>query len=510
MRPSVADGRRVKARQLAELAGILALGIVARILLAAYRSMWFDEAFSWRVAQFPVTEMCKRIVSGDNSPPLFFVLLKIWVWFFGDSLFIMRLLSIYLGGVTMGAAYLFWIEAFGRERARFGLLAAFLIAISSSQVRWGAEVRMYALGTAIAVLTSWMLLRALRNGGRSIALWIQYAVFCLAFAYTHYYAFFTLAAHGCYIFTSLVIRAASGTERAAVCRAARNSLLATGFVVACFTPWSAKLLQQRQQVGREFWNQSIDGASVPAAIYHLFLEPPRFERPGHVPSMLAGVALTIICLAAIMVCLHRPAPGDYLVVMCASLPFALAMAVSVSGRSIFFYRYLLFSHVFILIAIARAVSKFPTPAARPLAVSLLMGMSVFAWRSWSVVDVLGRPGLRAAVEFIERERGPDDVVLACAPAFYLPLSYHSRGRFPVHVFFRKGEGRSHFDGTAALTAADYLMESDIAQLGDKQLWTVDGNGCAPPGNWKLVGSFEFAEAAVYEGFIVVQQFVSSG
>src|SRR4051794_38796584 len=64
----------------------LTLIVLAALGLRGYglgwRSLWFDEAFSWRLAEFPVSELVTR-VRHDNHTPLYFLLLKGWCVLFG-------------------------------------------------------------------------------------------------------------------------------------------------------------------------------------------------------------------------------------------------------------------------------------------------------------------------------------------------------------------------------------------------------------------------------------------
>src|SRR5438132_662745 len=63
-----------------------------------------DEAFSWRLIQFPLGELLSR-VRDDAHPPFYYCLLKAWAVFWGDSLFSMRLLSALLGVAGIAAVW---------------------------------------------------------------------------------------------------------------------------------------------------------------------------------------------------------------------------------------------------------------------------------------------------------------------------------------------------------------------------------------------------------------------
>ena len=168
------------------------------------RDLWFDEAITWRMNQFPWRELLDR-VARDNFPPLFPFLLKAWTALFGTALATLRSLSTGCAAVAILGVYLFtWVCTGPRgtpgDARKAGLLAAALAAVSPLQAYWGAQLRMYALGMALAMLSSWAMLRALRaSPDRRRAAWALHGVLALLFAYTHYFALFTLAAQAMFI-----------------------------------------------------------------------------------------------------------------------------------------------------------------------------------------------------------------------------------------------------------------------------------------------------------------------
>jgi mannosyltransferase len=96
---------------------IIFIGLVLRSYCLTSRSLWFDEAFSWRIIQFPFLEMIQR-VGRDNHPPLYFVLLQGWTAVFGESALALRALSVLLGSLTILGVFVFAVEAFGRDLVR--------------------------------------------------------------------------------------------------------------------------------------------------------------------------------------------------------------------------------------------------------------------------------------------------------------------------------------------------------------------------------------------------------
>jgi mannosyltransferase len=170
------------------IGGVLLVAVALRCRGLAERSLWFDEAFSWRLASFSWAEMCECIPR-DNHPPLYWLLLKAWMAVVGDSPVALRSLSAAFGVATVLGIYLFAREAFGTWQERtdnpadmargmeIALLAAALVALSPFQVRYAWEARAYALGTALDALSSWALFCALRARSGRLGPWLLYGFF---------------------------------------------------------------------------------------------------------------------------------------------------------------------------------------------------------------------------------------------------------------------------------------------------------------------------------------------
>ncbi len=152
------------------------------------------------------------------NPPVYYILLKGWAVIFGDSAFALRSFSVLFGSLTVLGAYLFGVDAFGKNLltgrptaisapARgIGLFAAALIALSAFHIRYSQELRMYTMAAALAVFSSWAMFRALQPPSR-LSRWLLYGFFALVLAYTHYYGLFTLAAQAIFVVVLLLAQA---------------------------------------------------------------------------------------------------------------------------------------------------------------------------------------------------------------------------------------------------------------------------------------------------------------
>ena len=120
---------------------VLLVSAGCKLLALNSRELWLDETYSAFVANLPFGELLRH-TSGDVHPPLFYMLLWAWIRAIGDAQAQLRLFSVALNLVSMGAMYILARRTLG---ARFGALAAALFAFSPMLFVYSLEVRMYML-----------------------------------------------------------------------------------------------------------------------------------------------------------------------------------------------------------------------------------------------------------------------------------------------------------------------------------------------------------------------------
>ncbi|MFO7663724.1 MAG: glycosyltransferase family 39 protein [Chloroflexota bacterium] len=170
------------------MVAVLLLGFFLRVYRIGEQRVWWDEGWSVWVARFPATEILRQ-TGNDVHPPLYFELLHVWRLMSGDGEGELRLLSAFLGTLTIALTY-----ALGRGVARgvlsagqaqaAGLLAAIFLTVSRFAVAWSQEIRMYALATALGVLAVWAA-RQVWDRGRPLHMAV-YIVATTAGLYTLY------------------------------------------------------------------------------------------------------------------------------------------------------------------------------------------------------------------------------------------------------------------------------------------------------------------------------------
>jgi mannosyltransferase len=463
---------------------IFLAGMTLRLYQLSTRSLWFDEAFSWRLVQFPWYELLPR-VGQDNHPPLYFILLKAWAAVFGDSVFALRSLSVLFGVLTIFGAYLFAVEAFGgttadqRARGRgIGLLAAALIAGSAFQIRYSQEVRMYTQAGCLALFSSWALLRALSPPSR-LHRWLLYGVLALLLAYTHYYALFTLAAQAVFVIGFLLVR--GEWSLSAICRGAtfRHASLVALLVTVCFLPWLPMFLRQRAQVQKTYWTPPANRWNIALVCYQLFV-PSAEGANVPVPRSLQLLAADL-CLLGLWVLRRKARTGEWFVITATLVPVLLALLVTAHDtRVIGAPRFFLMVHLFLLVGLAALVWRLPFLERTIVVIALLAASLGISVDFWNTTDVAHKPGARAAAEYISSRRRPGEPVVVSFTLFYLAVRYHAQQRDGIYLY-SDGSPIPHHHGSAALTPDDRITEEQLRSLTSRRVWVVEMAG----GSWGM-------------------------
>ncbi len=503
LREGLSGGTGPRRRVAVLLVLIVVVGVVLRCLALSDRSLWFDEAFSWRLTEFPLPRMLER-VARDNHPPLYFLLLKGWVAAFGTSPAAMRSLSVLFGAATIAGAYLFTAEALRRPGT--GLLAAVLVAVNVFQVRWGWEARMYSLGTALAVFSAWALLRALRAPQTVFRPWLLYAVLALLFAYTHYYALFTLAAHALFAAGYLLVESRGRP------RAVGHALAAAGLVVLGWLPWLPSFLAQREQVRALFWAVPVRAWHLADACGQLLLAP----ENGAI-TRAEGLVAAGFCAAFLLALLWRPRAGTVCILLSVIGPLAAPLLLSLFHTYVFTAHYLAFAQVFLLIGVAAVLGRARSAPLRAVLGAWALVISLGASLGYLLyLDIRHKPGVRGAAAFIDSRRHRGEPVVVASPLFYLPILYYTGDRKGWYVCRGQGEV-PHYEGAAVIEPDEVLRPADLRDLASRRVWAVDvyGGGWGawevqPPPGWVVGARHRFPEVYSVQGEVIVVEYQSAG
>ncbi len=273
--------RAVSSARIAAPLGIGAL-LAASALLRTTElgtGFWIDEGLSVGIADRPLGDI-PGVLRQDGSPPLYYLLLHVWIAIAGRSEESVHGLSVLFAALCVPVAFWGGWTLFGRRTA---WIAALLAAVNPFITQYAQEGRMYALVALLGMISTICWLQAFTTGAESVRRGpaIGFGVAFAAMLYTHNWALFFGAATGL-AWLYLVWRA-GGAERR---RLLQGGLIAYGLVVLLYAPWLPNAVYQATHTGAPWSNvpSLASLASVPARLLGEVAEVAVFLAAG------AGVA----------------------------------------------------------------------------------------------------------------------------------------------------------------------------------------------------------------------------
>lgn len=173
------------------IASILLFALLVRLWDIQRESLWADEGWTMVLAAGPTPADVVQTMAQDQHPPLYFILIRLWMDAVGNTAFSARLLSTFWSLITIAAIARLAKDWFSGGAA---LAAALLLALTDNDIMLSREIRHYTQMAAFAALSVLFYLRYLRNPNRTAGIgWFLSAVGLL---YTHYLGALVIAVQG--------------------------------------------------------------------------------------------------------------------------------------------------------------------------------------------------------------------------------------------------------------------------------------------------------------------------
>ncbi|MBN1813017.1 MAG: glycosyltransferase family 39 protein [Anaerolineae bacterium] len=378
------------------LLAIVALGAFLRLYQIGDNGLWIDEAFSIWMGQQPTGEMLGWLVRIDQHPPLYYLLLHLWMHL-GDDQAVVRAFSALCSTLTIPAIYLLGRRLSGQK---LGLLAALILAVSPFHVHFAQEARMYALMALNASLAMVALARLLTDPrAATVALgqqlvdffqawrtdrrrpplhtietdlaWLAYALFTAITLLTHNTAvFFPIAANllvlglflvkvpgcqvpGCRLPQSPISNLQPQTSNLNPNLFLRNWLLAQAATFLLWSPWLSAFIKQSVGIYREFWLPEPTWAKVGEVLLGFVSEflPLPLGAIGVIVGLYAGLAAL-----GLVTFRRRRTLAAFLLTLFA-VPFVGELLVSLR-RPIFYGRTLIWISLPLYVLLAAGICHF--------------------------------------------------------------------------------------------------------------------------------------------------------
>ena len=267
---------------------VAAIYIAARFWDLTASCLWFDEIFSVHAAEHSWASILNFVALDLIHPPLFYVVLKIWIAVGGESLLWLRSLPVLFSILAIFPFILVCREL--RTGYWTGVLAFFFMAVNGSLIKYAQEVRMYCMLMCVSLLSFWLFARFFRTGKGIVAL----TIVNLVLVYTHYFG---------WLFIASEIASVTMFQRIKWRPVTVMSLV----TFLGFLPWAIRLCfaagsgsQLSQNIG---WMQRPDITSVAQLILSL-VEPFYYQAASVDPISLYRISGPLFVIAAVALSLY--------------------------------------------------------------------------------------------------------------------------------------------------------------------------------------------------------------
>lgn len=267
---------------MAAVALLIVVYVAARLWKLTASCLWFDEIFSVHAAEHTWGTIIGFVARDLIHPPLFYLLLKVWMAVGGESLYWLRLFPVALAS----AAIVPFLYLCRDLKLSIGsrMIALLLFAVNGSLIKYAQEVRMYSLLLLLSLFSVWLFVRYFHKGKGLPAL----VIVNILMVYAHYFGWLVIASE---VFAIIVF------QRIKI----RAILVMLASCVAASVPWAIAVWMAAS--GGSDVGQNIGWMERPtlfqlAQLGMSLVEPFYFRSSNAEPVTMAAISIPFILLIA--------------------------------------------------------------------------------------------------------------------------------------------------------------------------------------------------------------------
>lgn len=434
-----------------------------------------DEIFSLMLVQHSWGDMI-RLASEDVHPPLYYMIVKIFVDCFGSGdlyrdVLIAKIISILPLWLLLAISATDVRKCYGR---RTGILFAGFVIGFPSIIHISSLIRMYSWGLLFVTIAGMMAVSIMQSLD-SKRTWIIFCISSIAACYTHYYCDIAIF----YLYLLLIIYLAKRR------RPVKRLITQSAIVVISFVPWLGVLLNQAKAVTADYWISKIGFSNILDYIKFYFA-PYTDSTAIRIPLEV----LMVLIVAIIVVDSVRNRRWNVLYLLSNAICVAVTgILISWAIRPVFVSRYVLPSCGLFSLGIAIGISymlpnallkdRIPVKMALRRLTGLCMliiatGVSLIDVLSFSKNEIMYGKNFRTIRHDLivpiqqTHDGGKKSIIITDSSYLYLALSYYIPDATIYSVGFNVTE---YFH---RLSARDNIDEySDTINISDSDVWIVD-------------------------------------
>ncbi len=392
---------------------ILFVGFFLRIYNLGKYSFWYDEALSLIFAKEITLKNIFEFGTYCTNPPLFFLVLKPWIYFL-HSEFSIRLLTLFFGVLSIAAIYKIASRLFSKS---VGLISSFIMAVSPLHIYYSQELRAYSLVTFLSLMSIWWLINVLENN--KLSSWVLFILFNTLLIYSHNIATFMLIGENIFFFSFY-----RGYKKLL-----KNWLLCNFLIVILYSPLAIVILGQIfniQLTAHYSW--------VPKPTFLMFFHTFQIFNIGYFGDKFSYFFSSLIFIYLFFVGIRSKieVKTKVMLLLWISIPILLLIISSYLVMSIYIYRTLIYISPAYYIFIALGIKKIKRLSVLVMAGVLyifIITIVLFAQYSDSFsfahnpyhIGVFPRKDIKLASQFVKQEFQSGDLIAHTNKFTFIPF-----------------------------------------------------------------------------------------
>lgn len=358
---------------------LLMLFVTIRLLFVDRFSLGGGELFAISAARKPWADLLSFAVADIVHPPLFYILLKLWIALGGESLIWVKMLAVLCGAAIIVPFLL--ICRILRLPPTIRTLALLFLASNGYLIHYAQELRMYGLFASLALVSLWLFLRYWEIPSVLNRYLVALFVTNLLMIYTHYYGWLLIGLE----LTFLIL-----WQRPKLAGFALSILI----LALCFSPWAYVVTKEAYRIGGLDRNLNWiprPGLSRLASLYVDFSGMSGRRRVDALGLVLFGYPLLSMALVSfkpgwLAVRVRTGWPLDqaavfWMLLLTSFLPSVSLFIISQrSAVALWIDRYFVFAAAPYMLLVAVGIQRL-----RPGLLRQLVVMTVVVWSLWAGV-----------------------------------------------------------------------------------------------------------------------------
>lgn len=403
------------------------------------QSLWRDEAFSVWIANGTLRDVIVR-TSGDFNPPLYYLLLNIWMKFFGTSETSARAISLLFFFFFLYIVYKLATLIF--KSTQMAVITTLIALLCPMLLYFAFELRMYSLLALFAALATYFLLKKQ---------WILYVLAAAAGMYTQPFMAFVLASHFVYLLLTMHLRTAIFV------------FIGIGLL---YLPWVPTIVSQFSHSG-PMWMFPVDRNLFEAVLGNVFMG---YEgTPGGLWEKMKLLSLGILVVSGIALLFQKNRKAVLLLALITYLPLLLVLGISIK-KPIYVHRYVIFVAFGEVFMIAAFLATLPRKL-RAFLASCIITFLIFA-NSWAIA-FHQKVDFQSTFFSVNEKLRPGDSVVADSPLSYYESWYYTNKDFPVYLYNPEKTEPPRFVGSVGMPEQVWI---DRYPLYPKRAFVISENG----------------------------------